>query len=293
MLTKLYTTYIEGLINSVSEDSKIHTIYMQTLTKTGRLSSIEPNLQNIPTRNEYGRLIRKAFVPSYDILISADYSQIELRILAALSDIETLITSFNDGIDVHTKTASDLFNVSVPTKDQRRIAKTVNFGIIYGISSFGLSESLGITKKEAQDFIDRYNMIYPGIKEYMERVIDKAKETGYVKTLFGRRRYISEINNKNYLIRSSGERMAINAPIQGTSADIIKIAMVNIDKKFKENNIESKMILQIHDELVFDTKENEKDKVIEIVTKEMENVYKFSVPLKVDIECGFNLYQAK
>ena len=293
MLTKLYTTYIEGLINSISEDGKIHTIYMQTLTKTGRLSSIEPNLQNIPTRNEYGRLIRKAFVPSYDILISGDYSQIELRILAALADIETLITSFNNGMDVHTKTACDLFNVEEPTKDQRRIAKTVNFGIIYGISSFGLSENLGIGPKEAQTFIDRYNAVYPGIKEYMERVIEKAKETGYVKTLFGRRRYVPEILNKNYLIRSSGERMAINAPIQGTSADIIKIAMVNIDKKFKENNIQSKMILQIHDELVFDTLESEKDKVIEIVTNEMENVYKFAVPLKVDIEYGENLYQAK
>ncbi len=293
MLSKLYTTYIEGLINSISEDGKIHTIYMQTLTRTGRLSSIEPNLQNIPTRNEYGRLIRKAFVPSYDILISGDYSQIELRILAALADIGTLIESFNNGIDVHTKTACDLFNVTEPTKDQRRIAKTVNFGIIYGISSFGLSENLGISPKEAQSFIDRYNTIYPGIKEYMERVIEDAKKDGYVKTLFGRRRYIPEILNKNYLIRSSGERMAINAPIQGTSADIIKIAMVNIDNKFKENNIQSKMILQIHDELVFDTLESEKDKVIEIVTNEMENVYKFAVPLKVDIEYGNNLYQAK
>ena len=293
MLTKLYTTYIEGLLNSISEDGKIHTIYMQTLTKTGRLSSIEPNLQNIPTRNEYGRLIRKAFIPSYDILISGDYSQIELRILAALADIGTLIESFNNGIDVHTKTACDLFNVSEPSKDQRRIAKTVNFGIIYGISSFGLSENLNISPKEAQSFIDRYNTIYPGIKEYMERVIENAKKDGYVKTLFGRRRYIPEILNKNYLIRSAGERMAINAPIQGTSADIIKIAMINIDKKFKENNIQSKMILQIHDELVFDTLESEKEKVIEIVTNEMENVYKFAVPLKVDIEFGNNLYQAK
>ncbi len=293
MLTKLYTTYIEGLLNSISDDGKIHTIYMQTLTRTGRLSSIEPNLQNIPTRNEYGRLIRKAFVPSYDLIISGDYSQIELRILAALADIGTLIESFNNGIDVHTKTACDLFNVSEPTKDQRRIAKTVNFGIIYGISSFGLSENLNISPKEAQGFIDRYNTVYPGIKEYMERVIENAKKDGYVKTLFGRRRYVPEILNKNYIIRSSGERMAINAPIQGTSADIIKIAMVNIDKKFKENNIQSKMILQIHDELVFDTLESEKDKVIEIVTNEMENVYKFAVPLKVDIEFGNNLYQAK
>ena len=293
MLTKLYTTYIEGLINSISDDGKIHTIYMQTLTRTGRLSSIEPNLQNIPTRNEYGRLIRKAFVPSYDILISGDYSQIELRILAALADIGTLIESFNNNIDVHTKTACDLFDVTEPSKDQRRIAKTVNFGIIYGISSFGLSENLGISPKEAQVFIDRYNTVYPGIKEYMERVIENAKKDGYVKTLFGRRRYVPEILNKNYIIRSSGERMAINAPIQGTSADIIKIAMVNIDKKFKENNIQSKMILQIHDELVFDTLESEKDKVIDIVTNEMENVYKFAVPLRVDIEYGNNLYQAK
>ena len=292
-LMKLYTTYIEGLIDSISNDGKIHTIYLQTLTKTGRLSSIEPNLQNIPARSEYGRLIRKAFVPSYDLLISADYSQIELRILASLASIETLITSFNEGMDIHTKTACDLFMTSSPTKDQRRIAKTVNFGIIYGISGFGLSESLNISTKEAQSFIDRYNSIYPGIKEYMDRVIENAKKNGYVKTLFGRRRYVSEILNKNYIIRSSGERMAINAPIQGTSADIIKIAMINIDKKFKENSIKSKMILQIHDELVFDTLEEEKDKVIEIVKKEMENVYKLSVPLIVDIECGTNLYEAK
>ena len=263
-LTKLYTTYIEGLINTIMFDNKIHTIYNQTLTRTGRLSSIEPNLQNIPMRTDYGRLIRKAFLPSSNsIIVSADYSQIELRILAHIANIESLIDAFKNDMDIHTKTASDIFKVDPirVTKQMRRTAKAVNFGIIYGISSYGLSENLAISPKEAQEIIDNYLNTYPGIKQYMDNTIKQAHKNGYVKTLFGRIRYIPELNNSNYMIRSSGERMALNTPIQGTSADIIKKAMIEISKAFKEQNIQSKMILQVHDELIFDVLNNEEDKV--------------------------------
>ncbi len=296
MLTKLYTTYIEGLMNTILKDGKIHTIFTQTLTRTGRLSSIDPNLQNIPIRYEYGRLIRKAFVPSANsIIISGDYSQVELRILAHMAHVDTLIDTFKKGVDVHTKTAADIFKVeeNQVTNDMRRIAKAVNFGIIYGISSYGLSENVGITPGEAKVFIDNYFESYPGIKEYMDTIVMKAYLDGYVRTLMNRKRIIPELNNKNRFIRSSGERIALNTPIQGTSADMIKKAMVDIDKRFKEENIKSKMILQVHDELVFDTLESEKEKVIEIVTECMEHVVELDVPLHVDIEYGANWYQAK
>lgn len=296
MLSKLYTTYIEGLINCIMKDNKIHTIYTQVLTRTGRLSSIEPNLQNIPMRYEYGRLIRKAFVPSFNsIILSGDYSQIELRILAHVSKVESLISAFNNDLDIHSKTASDIFNVDIleVNKEMRRIAKAVNFGIIYGISSFGLSENLKINPKEAKEFIDNYLNTYPGIKEYMDGSIEQAKGLGYTKTLFGRKRYIDELMNPNYIIRQSGERMALNTPIQGTSADIIKMAMIEISNKFKENNIKSKMIIQVHDELVFDILKEEQEKVINIVKETMENICKLDVPLKIDIEYGDNWYQAK
>ncbi len=295
-LTKLYTTYIEGLINTIMFDNKIHTIYNQTLTRTGRLSSIEPNLQNIPMRTDYGRLIRKAFLPSSNsIIVSADYSQIELRILAHIANIESLIDAFKNDMDIHTKTASDIFKVDPirVTKQMRRTAKAVNFGIIYGISSYGLSENLAISPKEAQEIIDNYLNTYPGIKQYMDNTIKQAHKDGYVKTLFGRIRYIPELNNSNYMIRSSGERMALNTPIQGTSADIIKKAMIEISKAFKEQNIQSKMILQVHDELIFDVLNNEEDKVKKIIKEIMENTFELKVPLKVDIEKGNNWYQAK
>ena len=233
MLTKLYNTYIEGLISSIHPDGKVHTIYTQTLTRTGRLSSIEPNLQNIPIRYEYGKLIRKAFLPSPNSLIlSSDYSQIELRVLAHMANVEALIDAFNNDIDIHTKTASDIFNVPISevTKSMRRIAKAVNFGIIYGISGYGLSENLGISTKEASNFIEQYLNTYPGIKTYMDETIKKAHENKYVKTLFNRKRNIPELDNKNYMIRSGAERIALNTPIQGTSADIIKIAMVEASK---------------------------------------------------------------
>lgn len=296
MLTKLYNTYIEGLISSIHTDGKVHTIYTQTLTRTGRLSSIEPNLQNIPIRYEYGKLIRKAFLPSPNSLIlSSDYSQIELRVLAHMANVEALIDAFNNDIDIHTKTASDIFNVPISevTKSMRRIAKAVNFGIIYGISGYGLSENLGISTKEASNFIEQYLNTYPGIKTYMDETIKKAHENKYVKTLFNRKRNIPELDNKNYMIRSGAERIALNTPIQGTSADIIKIAMVEASKKLKENNMKTKMILQVHDELIFDVFKDELDMVKEIVKETMEGVCKMSVPLKVDIEVGTDWYDAK
>lgn len=296
MLTKLYNTYIEGLISSIHTDGKVHTIYTQTLTRTGRLSSIEPNLQNIPIRYEYGKLIRKAFLPSPNSLIlSSDYSQIELRVLAHMANVEALIDAFNNDIDIHTKTASDIFNVPISevTKSMRRIAKAVNFGIIYGISGYGLSENLGISTKEASNFIEQYLNTYPGIKTYMDETIKKAHENKYVKTLFNRKRNIPELDNKNYMIRSGAERIALNTPIQGTSADIIKIAMVEASKKLKESNMKTKMILQVHDELIFDVFKDELDMVKEIVKETMEGVCKMSVPLKVDIEVGTDWYDAK
>ena len=295
-LTKLYTTYIESLGNYILEDGKIHTIYTQTLTRTGRLSSIEPNLQNIPIRYEYGKLIRKAFVPSENsIILDGDYSQIELRIMSDMANVDSLIDAFKRGIDIHTKTASDIFHVNENevTSKMRRIAKAVNFGIIYGISSYGLSENLGITPKEAKMFIDNYFESYPGIKEYMDKTIEKAYNDGYVKTLMGRRRYIEELKNKNVFIKKSGERIALNTPIQGTSADIIKKAMIDISKEFKKRNIKSKMILQVHDELVFDCLKEEVEVVSSIVKDLMENAVKLNVPLKVDLESGNDWYQAK
>ncbi len=295
-LTKLYTTYIEGLIKEIQSDNKIHTIYNQALTRTGRLSSQEPNLQNIPARDEYGKLIRKAFIPSEDsVIMSGDYSQIELRILSSIAQVESLINAFNNDLDIHAKTASDIFkkDINEITSQERRVAKAVNFGIIYGISSYGLSENLNIPTYEAKGFIDNYLNTYPGIKEYMDKTIKQAHELGYVKTLFNRIRIIPELQNKNYMIRQAGERMALNTPIQGTSADIIKKAMVEVHRKFKEKNLKSKMILQIHDELVIDTKKDELEEIKTILKEIMENTYKLSVPLKVDINIGDNLYEAK
>lgn len=296
LLTKLYSTYIEGLINSIQDDGKIHTIYTQTLTRTGRLSSIEPNLQNIPIRNEYGRLIRKAFVPSKgNIIVSADYSQIELRLFSHMANIESLKDAFLKNIDVHTKTASDLFGVPIEgvTKDMRRTAKAVNFGILYGISGFGLSENLNIDTKSASKFIENYYNMYPGIKDYKEMCINEAKKLGYVKTMFGRIRTIEDINNKNYMIRSANERIALNTPIQGTSADIIKIAMVKLYDELNKNNLKSKILVTVHDELVLDTKKEEFELVCKLLKEIMENVVSIDVPLIIDIESGTNWYEAK
>ena len=295
-LTKLYSAYIEGLISQVYEDGKIHTIYTQTITRTGRLSSIEPNLQNIPIRSEEGRLIRKAFLPSDDsVILSSDYSQIELRVLSHMAHIQSLIDAFNKGIDIHTKTASDIFGVDINsvTKDERRMAKGVNFGIIYGISSYGLSENLNIPVSDAREFIEEYHKTYPGVKEYMDSVISEAKANEYVKTLFGRIRTVSEINNKNYLIRSAAERICLNTPIQGTAADIMKKAMIDVYNEFNSRNLKSKILVQVHDELVIDCKKDEIDIVKSILKDKMINVYKLSVSLDVDIAYGDDWYDAK
>ena len=296
LLNKLYTTYLEGILNSVAPDGKIHTIYTQTLTRTGRLSSIEPNLQNIPVRNEFGKLIRKAFVPEDDSLIlSSDYSQIELRIFAHLAKVDELINAFKNNMDIHTKTAMDIFKVSEDnvTKDMRRQAKAVNFGILYGISPFGLAEDIGISPKEAKKFIETYFETYPGIKDYMNKEIEEAHKNGYVLTIMNRKRTIEELKSSNYMQRSMGERMALNTPIQGSSADILKKAMIEIDEAFEKEKIASTMLLQVHDELIFNVKNNELEKVKEIVKNIMENTIKLSVPLVVDIETGTNWYNAK
>lgn len=296
MYSKLYSSYIVGLIDEIKSDGKIHTIYNQTLTRTGRLSSERPNLQNIPVRLEEGRKIRKAFLPSNDsIIISSDYSQIELRVFAHMSNATNMIEAFKKDFDIHAKTASDIFHVPMEsvTKNMRRSAKAVNFGIIYGISSFGLSEDLGINVAEAKDFIDSYLKTFPGIRDYMGKTVNEAYEKGYVKTLFNRKRVIDELNNKNYLIRSSGERMAMNAPIQGTAADILKMAMIKIQDEIEKRNMNTKMLVQVHDELVFDVPNNEVEEASHLIKDVMENIYKLSVPLKVDIEYGKTWYEAK
>lgn len=295
-LSKLYSTYLEGLSNLISEDGKIHTIYTQTLTRTGRLSSVEPNLQNIPIRSEYGRLIRKAFVAEDDsVILSSDYSQIELRVFTHFAKVEALTDAFKNDMDIHSKTAEDIFGISKEEvdKSKRRVAKAVNFGILYGISSYGLSEDLGISISEAKDFMKRYFETYPGIKEYMNKEIEDAYRLGYVKTIMNRKRVITELSSSNRMIRSMGERMALNTKVQGSAADILKMAMINIDRRFREEGIRSKMLLQVHDELIFNVYDSEIELVTDIVREEMENVYRLNVPLKVDINYGKNWYEAK
>ncbi len=293
---KLYTNYAVGLQSEIREDGRIHTIFTQTLTRTGRLSSISPNLQNIPAREEFARLIRKAFIPDNNSkILSSDYSQVELRIFAHMAKATNLIKAFVEDKDIHAKTASDIFKVPIEevTKEMRRTAKAVNFGILYGISSFGLSEDLGIDISTAKAFMDNYLQSYPGIREYMEEEKANAYKYGYVKTLMNRKRKIEELSSKNYMIRSSGERIALNTPIQGTAADILKKAMVEIYREFNERNLKSKMLIQVHDELVFNVLDNELEEVKKIVRDVMENTFKLDVPLKVDIEVGNNWYEAK
>ena len=294
-LWKIYSTYIISLSDFIHEDGKIHTIYNQTLTRTGRLSSSYTNLQNIPTRYEYSKLIRKAFIPCNDLIMSSDYSQIELRLLAHLSCVPKLVEAFKSGIDIHTKTAMEIYNVSedLVNAEMRRVAKAVNFGILYGMSGFGLSDALDININDATEFISKYKSAFPGIDEYMKGVIKDAHEKGYVKTIMNRKRIIEEINNTNHIIRHQGERIALNTPIQGSSADIIKKAMIDLHRALKDNNFESKMILQIHDELIFDVKKEEEEKLKELVKNVMENCYKLNVPLEVEINTGINWYDAK
>lgn len=296
-LSKLHSTYIEGLQKAMYDDGKVHTIFNQALTQTGRLSSIDPNLQNIPIRLAEGRLIRKAFIPSEEgwVILGADYSQIELRILAHLSETESLIEAFKNGEDIHSKTAMDVFNLTeeTMTSNDRSNAKAINFGIIYGMGAFGLSESLGITQKAAAQFIENYFETYSGIKKYMDDTIQDAKLNGYVSTLFNRRRYIPELAQKNFAVRNFGERTAMNAPIQGSAADIIKKAMIDVAEAMKEQNVRSRMILQVHDELIFEVPQDELELMSKLVSENMENAIQLKVPLKADSSYGATWYDAK
>lgn len=297
-LGKLQSTYIEGLLKVISpKTGKVHTRYQQTLTATGRLSSIDPNLQNIPIRLEEGRKIRQAFVPSEPgwIIFAADYSQIELRVLADIAGDEKLIQAFKDDLDIHTKTAMDVFHVNADevTSNMRRQAKAVNFGIVYGISDYGLSQSLGITRKEASLFIDRYLASYPGVKDYMDDIIHSAKQKGYVATLLQRRRYIPEITHRNFNIRSFAERTAMNTPIQGSAADIIKKAMIDMAEALKDYGLKTRLLLQVHDELIFEAPEEEIETLKTLVPDVMENALELKVPLKVDYSYGPTWFDAK
>lgn len=294
-LTKLKSTYADGLAAYIKEDSRIYGKFNQTITATGRISSTEPNLQNIPIRTEIGRQLRKVFIPKDGyVFVDADYSQIELRILAHMSDDKNLIDAYKDSRDIHAATASLVFGVPIDkvTKTQRSNAKAVNFGIVYGISSFGLSQDLSISKKEAEKYIQNYFESYPGIKKYLDDSVASAKEKGYSVTMFGRRRPIPEINVSNYMQRQFGERVAMNAPIQGTAADIIKIAMINVAKEIKKKNLESRIVLQIHDELLIEAKKEEVDVITEILKKEMSSAAKLHVPLEVEVEVGDNWDEA-
>ncbi|MGN7394610.1 DNA polymerase I [Peribacillus frigoritolerans] len=297
-LGKLQSTYIEGLLKVVNgKTDKVHTRFNQALTQTGRLSSTDPNLQNIPIRLEEGRKIRQAFIPSEKdwIIFAADYSQIELRVLAHIANDSGLVEAFQAGMDIHTRTAMDVFHVSADqvTSNMRRHAKAVNFGIVYGISDYGLSQSLGITRKEAGEFIEKYLRSFPGVQEYMEESIHEARQKGYSTTLMQRRRYIPEITSRNFNIRSFAERTAMNTPIQGSAADIIKLAMINMNKRLKKEGLKTRMLLQVHDELIFETPPEELEILKVIVPEEMENAIELNVPLKVDYAFGVTWFDAK
>lgn len=296
-LVKLKSTYVDALPTQVDKKThRVHTDYMQTVAATGRLSSNNPNLQNIPIRTERGRQIRKAFIARDEnhTLLSADYSQIELRIIAALSGEENMIAAFQNNEDIHRSTAAKVFNVALEevTKEQRSNAKTVNFGIIYGVSAFGLSNQTNLSRKESADLIDAYYKTYPKLKSYMANQVDFARDNGYVETISGRRRYLKDINSANAIVRGGAERNAVNAPIQGSAADIIKIAMINIHKKLKTENWQSKMLLQVHDELVFDVHNSELEKIKPMIKHEMENAFKMAVPLEVEVGLGRDWLEA-
>ena len=296
-LTKLKSTYVDALPEQVLQSTgRIHTEYLQTVAATGRLSSINPNLQNIPIRTERGRQVRKAFVPRNEdyILLAADYSQIELRVIAALSEEETMIEAFKNGEDIHASTASRVFNVplSEVNREQRSNAKTVNFGIIYGVSAFGLSNQTDLSRTEAKALIDTYYATYPKLRAYIADQIDFARDNGYVKTISDRRRYLKDINSRNAVVRGAAERNAVNAPIQGSAADIIKIAMINIYKNLNKGDFKSKMLLQVHDELVFDVYKPELESIKSLIKTEMENAYTMVVPLDVELDIGKNWLEA-
>ncbi len=296
-LSKLKSTYVDALPTQINESTnRVHTDYMQTVAATGRLSSNNPNLQNIPIRTERGRQVRKAFVPRSEefTMLAADYSQIELRIIAALSEEETMINAFKNGEDIHASTAAKVFNVRLEevTREQRSNAKTVNFGIIYGVSAFGLSNQTDLSRSEAKELIDTYYKTYPKLRNYMSELVDFARDNGYVQTVLGRRRYLKDINSANAVVRGAAERNAVNAPIQGSAADIIKIAMINIHKKLKDKNYKTKMLLQVHDELVFDVYKPELEEIKSMIKSEMENAYTLAVPLDVDMGLGDNWLEA-
>ena len=296
-LMKLNSTYVEGLIPYINEKTnRIHSYFHQTITATGRISSTEPNLQNIPTRNELGKTLRKVFKPSEgNIFVDADYSQIELRVLAHISKDRNMVMAFNRDEDIHKQAASKVFEVPIEevTKEQRTSAKAVNFGIVYGISDFGLSEQLGISKKQAKRYIDQYLEKYSGIKKFMNDVVEEAKEKGYIETLFHRRRYIPELTSNNYMVRQFGARAAMNTPIQGTAADIMKIAMINVFNRLEKEYLNAKIVLQVHDELIIECKIEDKEKVKNILKEEMEKAMKLRVPLKVEVSEAENWYEAK
>ncbi|MBQ9765917.1 MAG: DNA polymerase I [Lachnospiraceae bacterium] len=295
-LAKLKSTYADGLAVFISEDGRIHGKFNQTITATGRISSTEPNLQNIPVRMELGRRIRKVFVPREDyVFVDADYSQIELRVLAHMSQDANLIAAYKQDEDIHKITASQVFHIPFDevTPEQRRSAKAVNFGIVYGISSFGLSQDIGVSRKEATEYIERYFEVYPGIKKYLDFLVDSAKENGYVKTLFGRKRPIPELKSSNFMQRSFGERIAMNSPIQGTAADIIKIAMIRVDERLRKDNYKSRLLLQVHDELLIEAYKPEVDEVCAILKEEMERAAELSVDLCVDMNIGNDWFEAK
>jgi DNA polymerase-1 len=296
-INKVQSTYVKGLIPQIASDGKIHTRYIQDLTQTGRLSSVDPNLQNIPVRLEEGRKIRKAFVPSKSsVLLSSDYSQIELRVLAHISGDEHLIDAFNHGADIHTSTAMRVFGIDKPeavTPNDRRNAKAVNFGVVYGISDFGLARNLGITRKDAKNYIETYFERYPGIKAYMENIVREARDKGFVETMSHRRRKIPDINARNFNVRGFAERTAINSPIQGSAADILKIAMINLDRALTEKGYKTQLLLQVHDEIILDVPKEELDVIQKLVKETMEEAMTLAVPLKVDENTGQTWYEAK
>ena len=295
---KLNSTYVEGMIPFINEKTgRVHTYFHQTVTATGRISSTEPNLQNIPTRTELGKKIRKFFkVDSKDkIFVDADYSQIELRVLAHMSKDEIMVDAFNQDADIHAICASQVFDVPLEkvSKQLRSRAKAVNFGIVYGISEFGLAEQIDIKRNEAKKYIDQYLTKYSGIKQFMDDIVEEAKEKGYVETIYHRRRYIPELKSNNYMVRKFGDRAAMNTPIQGTAADIMKIAMIKVYNELKTRHLKSKIVLQIHDELLIETYLDEKDEVKEVLKNSMESAAKLLVPLVVDVEEGISWYQTK
>ena len=295
--TKLQSTYVEGLLNIINPNTqRIHSSFNQTIAATGRISSTEPNLQNIPVRLEIGRNLRKAFIAKQGcVLVDSDYSQIELRVLAHISDEEALIQAFSKDADIHTQTASEVFGVDISevTKEQRGAAKAVNFGIVYGISDFGLSNNLGITKKKAGQYIKTYLDRYKNIEKYMQDVVAFGEEHGYVTTILGRRRSIPQLKQKNIMIKNLGKRLAMNTPIQGSAADIIKIAMVRVSNRLKRENLKSKLILQVHDELIIEATADEQDYIKALLQEEMSKAYKMKVELKVDINVGNSWFDTK